>query len=302
MSAEAHEVRARAPRITAEDVFQAADALLVAGHRPTIDRIRMKLGRGSPNTINEHLDKWWANLGARLKDLPGQVLPGLPEVVTNSLVSLWNLALRESHQTLLANLETRESTLQAGLAHIDARDSELNERESAVTARLEAQGQALEFAHSQLAEANRRARTLEEALGQRAHDFEAVRARMVTLEADAADLRRQLLESQQQHASERRRLEERYDAQQRRWSQEVDRLRQSLKDDQRATKELRTRLERAVAERDAARSALGRTTAELKAANRTLQRLEAHPPSAKAASRPRRAAQKPAPRPRARKS
>ncbi len=33
----------RAPRISREDVFQAADALLIQGDRPTIDRVRMKV-------------------------------------------------------------------------------------------------------------------------------------------------------------------------------------------------------------------------------------------------------------------
>jgi hypothetical protein len=59
----------RAPRISQTDVFRAADELLVEGHRPTIDRVRMRLGRGSPNTINDHLDAWWTKLGARLRDL-----------------------------------------------------------------------------------------------------------------------------------------------------------------------------------------------------------------------------------------
>ena len=57
----------RAPRIAQTDVFRAADELLLEGHRPTIDRVRMRLGRGSPNTINDHLDAWWAKLGSRLR-------------------------------------------------------------------------------------------------------------------------------------------------------------------------------------------------------------------------------------------
>lgn len=43
----------RAPRISQADVFRAADELLVEGHRPTIDRVRMRLRRGSPNTIHD---------------------------------------------------------------------------------------------------------------------------------------------------------------------------------------------------------------------------------------------------------
>src|SRR5271163_134766 len=78
-------VRRRAPRISQADVFRAADELLVQGDRPTIDRVRMRLGRGSPNTINDHLDAWWAKLGSRLRDLPGHEFPQLPERVAQAL-------------------------------------------------------------------------------------------------------------------------------------------------------------------------------------------------------------------------
>ncbi|WP_415750910.1 DNA-binding protein, partial [Escherichia coli] len=44
------------------EVFEAADALLGAGERPTVERVRLRLGRGSPNTIGPLLDAWWAQL------------------------------------------------------------------------------------------------------------------------------------------------------------------------------------------------------------------------------------------------
>ena len=64
--------------ITEQDVFQAADALLTNGQRPTIERVRRELGRGSPNTVNKLLDQWWASLSARMtakepNDLPAEV-------------------------------------------------------------------------------------------------------------------------------------------------------------------------------------------------------------------------------------
>ena len=46
------------------DVEQAADALLRAGERPTIEKVRARLGTGSPNTINPLLDLWWKKIGA----------------------------------------------------------------------------------------------------------------------------------------------------------------------------------------------------------------------------------------------
>jgi hypothetical protein len=67
------EVTAPSPRfgppsrgVTAGDVERAADALLRAGNRPTIDKVRQKVGTGSPNTIDPLLDSWWKRPGSRL--------------------------------------------------------------------------------------------------------------------------------------------------------------------------------------------------------------------------------------------
>lgn len=49
-----------------EDVWGAADALVAEGLRPTIERVRQKIGRGSPNTVSPILDAWFATLGSRL--------------------------------------------------------------------------------------------------------------------------------------------------------------------------------------------------------------------------------------------
>src|SRR6185437_10839822 len=103
--------RTRAPRISRADVFAAADELLLQGHRPTIDRVRMRLGRGSPNTINDHRDEWWAKLGSRLRDLPGQEFPQLPERVAHTLQQLWNEALDGAQVALQDGLTQREQVI-----------------------------------------------------------------------------------------------------------------------------------------------------------------------------------------------
>ena len=56
--------------IQEEDVFRAADALLAEGLRPTIERVRLKIGRGSPNTVSPMLERWFASLGERLAGGP----------------------------------------------------------------------------------------------------------------------------------------------------------------------------------------------------------------------------------------
>src|ERR1700736_6452980 len=101
----------RAPRISQADVFRAADELLLRGHRPTIDRVRMRLGRGSPNTINDHLDDWWAKLGSRLRDVPGHEFPQLPERIARTLQQLWNEALDGARAALQETLLAREQDI-----------------------------------------------------------------------------------------------------------------------------------------------------------------------------------------------
>src|SRR5690606_7762285 len=66
--------------ISEHDVHQAADALVVAGERPTVERIRAHLGTGSPNTVVRWLDTWWRGLGARLHEQQARLaLPEAPE-------------------------------------------------------------------------------------------------------------------------------------------------------------------------------------------------------------------------------
>jgi Plasmid replication region DNA-binding N-term len=105
--------------ITQSDVSHAADSLLRAGMRPTIDKVRAKIGKGSPNTINPLLDAWWKTLSARLDSGPA-ALHRLPESVAHVAEALWMQALEEGKRRAL--LEQRNS---ARLAEFDKQRLEL---------------------------------------------------------------------------------------------------------------------------------------------------------------------------------
>jgi hypothetical protein len=105
--------------VTQSDVSHAADTLLRAGERPTIDKVRAKIGRGSPNTINPMLDAWWKTLAARLDSGPA-ALHRLPESVAQVAEALWMQALEEGKRR--ATLEQRDS---ARLAELDKQRLEL---------------------------------------------------------------------------------------------------------------------------------------------------------------------------------
>jgi len=73
------------------DVFAAADAVLARGERPTVERVRLELGRGSPARAGGLLDQWWARLAERLN---GETrLPALPGEVSQAFVTVWQQAI-----------------------------------------------------------------------------------------------------------------------------------------------------------------------------------------------------------------
>jgi hypothetical protein len=127
--------------ITSADVDRAADSLLREGQRPTIEKVRLKIGRGSPNTINPLLDAWWGRLAGRLDAGPA-ALHRLPEPVAHAAESLWLTALGEarrrtqlesgSSRKALAH-ERQELTVQAHILSI--REQELRDRLTAADQR-----------------------------------------------------------------------------------------------------------------------------------------------------------------------
>lgn len=74
------------------EVFAAADAVLARGERPTVERVRLELGRGSPARVGGLLDQWWTRLAERLN---GETrLPALPGEVAQAFVAVWQQAIR----------------------------------------------------------------------------------------------------------------------------------------------------------------------------------------------------------------
>jgi chromosome segregation ATPase len=271
--------RRRAARISQADVFAAADALLVMGARPTIDRVRMKLGRGSPNTINDHLDAWWAKLGARLRDLPGQEFPQLPERVAHTLQQLWNEALAGAHETLQTALLEREQSLHQREIALQHATQQLTEREHAITARAAALEESVVLARDQLTAANQRAQTLEKRLQERDVECARLRVRSEVLEVKANEVRGKLDAAVAAHRTERTQVEERHATAESHWLREVDRARQQTKDAakeyQAQVKELRRRVDALQAERDELRENLLEARADLKTATAVREQLEA---------------------------
>ena len=122
--------------ITALDVDRAADNLLRAGQRPTIERVRASIGRGSPNTINPLLDAWWSRLAGRLDAGPA-ALHRLPEPVLLAAEGLWLQTLNEARKRAATEQGTSKSALARDRQELEVRSHVLSIRESELQSRLE---------------------------------------------------------------------------------------------------------------------------------------------------------------------
>ncbi|MFO1503068.1 MAG: DNA-binding protein [Steroidobacteraceae bacterium] len=267
-------VRLRAPRISREEVFSTADALLLEGIRPTIDRVRVRLGRGSPNTINEFMDAWWAKLGSRLRDLPGREFPQVPERVAANLHKLWNDALEAAHDVLAESHGRRDADLTERERSLAAESEQLQRDRQSHGARDAAREEALQLARSQLEESNQRARVVEQALVQRGAELQEMRAERDRQASDLTALHSRLESEQKQAVAERARLQERFESSEGRWLTELDRTRQALKAAEAASRDLRGKLSKLTEERDSAKTHLTQLRGELATAAAVREQLE----------------------------
>ncbi len=133
-------IEIRAPRgIQEDDVWGAADALLAEGLRPTIERVRQKIGRGSPNTVSPMLERWFASLGQRLAAgvapsanlAAGNDADGVPVSVPNATRLLWETARREAEQVQQEAMEAARTQLHKGEETLRLGQAELAQREAA---------------------------------------------------------------------------------------------------------------------------------------------------------------------------
>jgi hypothetical protein len=140
---------ARAGGIRQSDVSHAADTLLRAGDRPTVEKIRTKLGRGSPNTINPMLDAWWKTLSARLDAGPA-ALHRLPETVAHIAEALWMQTLDEARRRAHLELKTSERIAADQQQNLEVRSHVLTLREGELDSRLRDRDRTIEALHVQL--------------------------------------------------------------------------------------------------------------------------------------------------------
>lgn len=217
--------------IQAVDVERAADQLLAAGERPTIEKVRAQLGRGSPNTIAPLLDLWFGGLGRRVRGLAGAEGWGdqLPASLLTSAEALWRQAQEEASEAAQRALAPVKDDLAQQTLRLEERSQALVQQEALWLERQASLERSLQVAEQQLA-------ALQSQCAQAQQEARAKTQKIEALELSLrqSQERREHLDAQhgrelQQLAEDRRKAEERYDSATARAALEIDRVRQELK-------------------------------------------------------------------------
>lgn len=261
------------------DVFAAADAVLERGERPTVERVRLELGRGSPARIGALLDQWWDRLAERLR---GETrLPALPAEVSQAFVAVWQQATLLAHGVAEQGLSEQRNVLEAERERVarvedQARLDAAQFRQQAACAEA-----AREVAETRLAD-------LELLLEQRQAQIEDLHTRSTTLLSERAEalmevqtLRKELQSAQRQAEQERKAQDAYVRGVEDRAHREVDRVREEhkamtaqLKQLGKRTEQLQQRWEAALAQLNEAQQQSAARQAIADLAEKQMQHLQ----------------------------
>lgn len=216
--------------ITQTDVDQAADALLRAGERPTIERVRQALGTGSPNTVTRLLDVWWRGLGERLQAQADKLaLPEAPTEVAALASQLWEHALAAGQAQAEQVLTRAREALAAEQARVNEQGEQWRQQAEAA-ARAAAEAEAAQHrAEARLDDLHQLVDQQRAQLADLKEQRDTAAQRSADREGELVALRRRLAEAEQTMRQEREAQAEHLRAVESRAYGEVDRLRQELK-------------------------------------------------------------------------
>lgn len=217
--------------ITEADVHTAADDLVAAGERPTVDRIRTHLGTGSPNTVTRWLETWWQGLARRLNaHHTQQAIPELPAPVSRLAQQLWE-------QAVGAARADAEQALAQGRLQLDAQRLDLETLEADRQAQLREAVAAETQARQALAAAEQRLADLQRTNDLQLEHIRDLSDQRASLEGRGERLEAELHAAQQRAAQREESLIAERDAQAQhlraledRAHSEIDRARQEAKD------------------------------------------------------------------------
>lgn len=213
--------------ITQEQVDAAADGLLQAGERPTVEKVRAQLGTGSPNTITRMLDAWRLGLADRLRT--ANELPSLPDEIGQAMTALWSQAVQHAREHTQQEIQAERNALQQTRSALGAREVE---QAALIATAQEATTKAEEAARRATVETTA-LRRLADRLEAEAKEHAAERTRLLAqneaLETACTKLREDIRAVEAKAAKERTARDEYVKTAEDRAHAEVDRVRTELK-------------------------------------------------------------------------
>ncbi|QVQ28186.1 DNA-binding protein [Achromobacter deleyi] len=259
--------------ITESDVWAAADALLLEGARPTIERVRQKIGRGSPNTVSPHLETWFRSLGARIKDPRAFAAPPeVPDPIAQAAAHFWEAALTAARAEQAQAYQQRWEELAKEGERFAAQAEQLQQREAQLLNRERDLQEGLKVATAQLAATEERLQAAEAQLRQRDKALAAAQENLADAQGAIQTLLAEADQARDRHAQALAALDSRHAAHERRWLNELD-------GERGAVKRLQTRLDELQAtsqqQADQLRQALATAREQQRAAELDAQALRA---------------------------
>lgn len=216
--------------VTQKAVNAAADRLLQAGERPTIERVRAALGTGSPNTLIRLLDAWWAELGQRLQTHAAKLaLPNAPAPVAALASTLWEKALEAAHVHATQDYAEAREQLTLECAALEVDRQALSQQAEDFTTQLSAARQAEALAQIRLTDALRLVEQQAKQLGDLGLQRDLVTQRIERLERELADAHARLRDQEMVASAERERHINYIEALESRVGVEIDRARQEAR-------------------------------------------------------------------------
>jgi len=213
-----------------DEIWAAADALLKDGLRPTIERVRQKMGRGSPNTVSPILEAWFATLGARLGVITAQEQAGdLPAPVWQAMTQLWDTAVMSAREQAAQELAKSRQLLDDERTALELQKAQLAREAQALNERQAAVDEASDTARAHIMDLSSRLKESHARMNRREGEIDELRLRLAAAATQSEADRRRIDEEAQRHTEERGRLEERAAANERRLLGELDRTRQDAK-------------------------------------------------------------------------
>jgi len=145
------------PGVQQHQIAEAAYGLLMEEVRPTVDKVRHRLGTGSPNTISPMLDDWFkTTLPGLLRDRPAaNEVEGLPAAAVNAFRLTWTTALREAAAQAENRLEDERQALRERESELAQQRERLARDGEGLRVREEAMQETVRVAHEQAAHLRR---------------------------------------------------------------------------------------------------------------------------------------------------